>query len=82
MGLPMAWNTEPAMMQKPASRKEKLMIRRAGSPMASMVSDASNRPSSVEGNSWKMVKPTTMMTMAVMVESRTVFHTRWGLAAP
>ena len=50
--------------------------------MASMVSDASNRPSSVEGNSWKMAKPRTMMTMAVMVESRTVFHTRWGRAAP
>ena len=78
----MAWNTEPAMMQKPASRKETLMIRRAGTPMASMVSDASNSSSSVEGNSWKMVKPTTMMTMAVMLERRMVFHTRWGRAAP
>ena len=47
----MAWNTEPAIMQKPASRKETLMIRRAGTPMASMVSDASNSSSSVEGNS-------------------------------
>ena len=50
--------------------------------MASMVSDASNSSSSVEGNSWKMAKPTTMMAMAVMLERRMVFQTRWGRAAP
>ena len=44
--------------------------------MASMVSDASNSSSSVEGNSWKMAKPTTIMTIAVMLERRMVFHTR------
>ncbi len=30
MGLPMAWHTDMEMMQKPASTKERAMIRRAG----------------------------------------------------
>ena len=78
----MAWHTEPAMMQKPASKKEMLMIRRAGTPMAVISSDASTSASSAAGQVWKRAKPATMMATAVKMVSRTVFHTRSGRAAP
>ena len=58
------------------------MIRSAGIPMVSMDSEASKKLSRVSGNSWKIRKPTAMMAMAVKMVSRTVFHTRWGRAAP
>ena len=82
MGLPMAWHTEPAIMQKPASRKEMLMMRRAGTPMAVISAEASNRDSSVAGASWNTAKPIVMMHTAVQMVSFTVRFTRSSRAAP
>ena len=78
----MAWHTEPAMMQKPASRKEMLMIRRATEPMRSISSEASKKPSSISGNSWNTARPKAMMQMAAQTASFTVRFTRSMRAAP
>lgn len=78
----MAWQTEPAMMQKPANRKEMLMIRRATEPMADISAEASKKLSSSSGASWKMARPTAMMPTAEQTASFTVFFTRSIRMAP
>ena len=55
---PSAWNTEPAMMQNHAIRKWNPMMRSAGTPMASISSDASNMPSSTPGIVSNTINPT------------------------
>ena len=82
MGLPMAWQTDPAMMQNPARGKWMPMIRRAGLPMASMSGEASKRESSVPGTSSNSAKPTAMMHTATQTASLMVFFTRSGFLAP
>ena len=49
--LPRAWKVEEQMMLKPAKTKHRLMMRRAGTPMASMSADASNKPRISAGKS-------------------------------
>ena len=46
---PVPWNKVPVMMPKAAGRKQRLMMRRAGIPMASISVDASNIRSSCFG---------------------------------
>ena len=46
---PRAWNTEEATMVKPPTKKHRLKVRRAGTPMASISSEAWNTPSSWTG---------------------------------
>ena len=55
---PSAWKIEPSTMHTPAKVKLVLMMRSAGSPMASIVSDASNSDRSVPG----MVRNSSMPT--------------------
>ena len=55
---PSAWNTEPAMMQNHAIKKCTPMMRSAGTPMASISSDASNMPSSTAGTVSNTINPT------------------------
>ena len=62
--------------------EEMLMVRRAGTPMAVISAEASNRDSSTSGMVWKARKPRHMIPTAVKIVSRTVFHTRSGRAAP
>ena len=61
---PRDWKVEEATMEKPARMKWMLMIRRAGTPMASILSDASKKPSSTPGKSWKIATPRTMIPVA------------------
>ena len=53
------------MMQYPANRKLRLMIRRAGTPMASMFSSAWNIMSRSRVNSWNTTRPMSMMPTAM-----------------
>ena len=61
---PSAWNTDPMMMQYPANKKLKLMIRRAGTPTSSICGEALNMPRSCGVNAWKMIRPQSMMPTA------------------
>ena len=70
------------MMQKPASTKERAMIRRAGVPMASMFSEASKRESRAPGASSKAARPTAIIATAEKMASLMVFFTRSGFLAP
>ena len=70
------------MMQKPANRKEMLMIRRATEPMAFISAEASKKPSRTSGASWKIARPTAMMPTAEQAASFTVFFRRSMRAAP
>ena len=81
-GLPMAWNMDPAMMQKPARGKVTPMIRRAAGPMESISSDGEKKPSSGAGITSKSRHPTLMMAMAVTTVSRKVRFTRSIRPAP
>ena len=62
--LPSAWNTEPQTIQKPANRKLILIIRSAGMPIASMVSEASNEENNCAGNTWNTTRPTAIRATA------------------
>ena len=62
---PSAWNMELEMIQKPAKTKLKLIVLRAGIPIASIVSDASNSESNVAGNNWNTATPTNIMLTAI-----------------
>ena len=59
-----AWKTEEQTMQKPARRKLKLMVLRAGIPISSMLSEALKIASSLSGKSWNTAKPINMMETA------------------
>ena len=78
----MAWNMDPAMMQKPARGKVTPMIRRAAGPMASISSDGEKKPSSGAGMVSKSRQPTHMMAMAVVTVRRKVRFTRSIRPAP
>ena len=58
---PSAWNTEDATTENPAIKKLRLMIRRAGIPIASMSSDALKIPRSAPGKSWNTANPASIM---------------------
>ena len=81
-GLPMAWQTDPAMMSNPAGRKEKLMTRRATVPMESISAEGLKNPSRTPGIRLKAAQPTHMITVAVAAVSWTVLFTRSSRAAP
>ena len=62
--IPRAWNTEDDTMVKPPTRKQRLKVFSAGTPMANMASEARKMPSSLSGQSWKITTATTMIPTA------------------
>ena len=70
MPSPSAWNTLENTMATPAKQKLTEMMRRAGMPMESIVSDALNRLSSGPGATWKITVPSAMMAVVISSESR------------
>ena len=66
---PNAWNTDPETIPKPAKIKQVQMIRRAGTPMASISSEASKSPRSWAGNNSATASPASITHTAVMTAS-------------
>ena len=67
---PIAWNTEPKIIQNPAIMKHKEMIRSAGTPISTICEDA---PKSVtnrnSGIVWNMIVPTIIILTEITVLS-------------
>ncbi len=61
---PRAWNKDPQTMQNPAKRKLKLIALSAGTPMESIISDASKSENKGAGNNWNTTKPNTIIPIA------------------
>ena len=79
---PSAWNTDPVTIQKPAKAKLKLIVRSAGTPIASIVSEASNIIKSWLGKIWNTTIPTAMIATAYIILSFMVFVSLSFLPAP
>ena len=67
MDLPSAWKELPSAMHAPAMQKLREMMRRAGTPAASITSLASKSRSSVSGMAQNSTVPNTMMQQAYRV---------------
>ena len=70
------------MMQKPAMRKWVEIMRSAGTPMATIVSDAENISSRGRGKKIKSTTPTAMRHSAAATESLKAERMRLRFPAP
>ena len=82
MGLPIAWNTEPAIILKPARIKWDAIILNAVAPMDNIFSEALNIESKVRGKIWNAAKPTIIIITAVITVVLTVLFTLSDFFAP
>ena len=80
--LPTAWKVDPAMMAMAAKQNTRLMIRRQGTPMEIIFSDALNIIISCLGKIIKIAVPTAMMAKASFIPTTTVSFIRSPRLAP